>query len=161
MLLGLALGRRLVEGRLFEDRRLMKLTLVVGLAVGIPLNWIYASTPDLSQASVPSILGTVPLALAYGAGFVLLWPYARSLLSWLAAPGRMALTNYLTQSLLGILIFYGIGLGLVGRASPLLFYGIAAAIFLAQVLASQLWLARFEQGPMERLWRFATYGRRR
>lgn len=160
MLLGLALGRRLAAGRLFEDRGLMKGTLVVGLAVGVPLNWIYASSANLSQASIPAILGTVPLALAYGAGFVLLWPHARPLLSWLAAPGRMALTNYLMQSLLGILLFYGIGFGLVGRVPPLTFYGIAAAIFLAQMLASRLWLARFEQGPMERLWRLATYGRR-
>ncbi len=161
MLLGLALGRRLADGRLFEDRWLMGWTFVAGLAVGIPLSWIYATTPDLSQASVPAILGTVPLALAYGAGFVLLWPHARPLLASLAAPGRMALTNYLAHSLLGILIFYGIGFGLVGRVSPVQFYAIAVAIFVAQTGISRLWLARFEQGPMERLWRIATYGGRR
>ena len=160
MLLGLAAGRRLAAGRLFEDRRLMWRILVAGLAVGVPLNWIYAGSPGLSQASVPAVLGTVPMGLAYAAGFVLLWPHARPLLSWLAPPGRMALTNYLMHSLLGIVIFYGIGFGLVGRLAPAEYYGIAAAIFVAQIVISCLWLARFEQGPMERLWRLATYGRR-
>ena len=77
----------------------------------------------------------------------------------LAAPGRMALTNYLMQTLLGIGIFYGIGLGLVGRLAPLQIYAIAVAIFVLQIAASRWWLARHEMGPMERLWRTATYGR--
>ena len=159
MLLGLALGRRLAAGTLFEDRRLMVRTLVAGLAIGVPLSWLYAAAPGLSQASIPSTLGTVPLALAYGAAFVLVWPHARPLLAWLAPAGRMALTNYLTHSLLGIIIFYGIGFGLVGYLPPVQFYAVAAAIFLGQVLVSHLWLARFDQGPVERLWRLATYGR--
>ena len=159
MLLGLALGRRLAAGTLFEDRRLMRWTLAGGLAVGVPFSWLYAATPGLSQASIPSILGTVPLALAYGAAFVLVWPHARPLLASLAPAGRMALTNYLTHSLLGIVIFYGIGFGLVGHLSPVQFYAVALAIFLAQILVSHLWLAWFEQGPAERLWRLATYGR--
>lgn len=159
MLLGLALGRRLAAGTLFEDRRLMGWTLAAGLAVGVPLSWLYATTQGLSQASIPSTLGTVPLALAYGAAFVLVWPHARPLLARLAPAGRMALTNYLTHSLLGIAIFYGIGVGLVGYLSPVQFYAVAVVIFLAQILASHLWLARFDQGPLERLWRLATYGR--
>ncbi len=138
----------------------MRWILVAGLAVGVPLNWVYAGTPGLSQASVPAILGTVPMALAYAAGFVLLWPHARPFLSRLGPPGRKALTNYLMHALRGLVIFYGIGFGLVGRLSPAEYYGVAAAIFLAQVVISRLWLARFEQGPMDRLWRLATYGRR-
>lgn len=159
MLLGLVLGRWLVEGRLIENRRLLWLTLAGGLAVGVPANWLYATGEGMGQASAASTVGTVPLALAYAAGFVLLWPRAKFLLGLLAAPGRMALTNYLMHSLLGIVIFYGIGFGLVGELSPLGFYGIAIAIFAGQILLSRLWLARFEQGPMERLWRVMTYGR--
>lgn len=159
MLLGLALGRRLVAGRLIEDRRLLLRTLGLGLAVGLPASLAYAATPGLGQESIPSIVGTVPLALAYAAAFVLAWPHAKPVLGLFAAPGRMALTNYLTHSLLGILLFYGVGFGLVGRLPPAGFYGIAAAIFAAQILLSHWWLARREQGPMEALWRRATYGR--
>jgi uncharacterized protein len=73
----------------------------------------------------------------------------------------MALTNYLMHSLLGIILFYGIGFGLVGRLGPPGFYAIAVAIFAMQILLSRWWLERFGQGPMERLWRRLTYGSRR
>jgi uncharacterized protein len=104
------------------------------------------------------LLGTVPLGLAYGAAFALAWPHASRWLGVFVAPGRMALTNYLTHSVLGMLVFYGVGLGLVGRLSIWGFYGYAVALFAAQVLFSRWWLARHAQGPMEALWRRWTYG---
>lgn len=161
MLLGMFLGRRLAAGMLIGDRRLMWATLLLGTAVGLPMSYLYAVTDGAGQASIPSVLGTVPLALAYAAGFVLLWQRAKPLLSIFVAPGRMALTNYLAQSLLGIGLFYGVGLGLVGRLPPAGFYAVAVAIFSAQIVLSQLWLARFDQGPAEKMWRALTYGRRR
>jgi uncharacterized protein len=69
----------------------------------------------------------------------------------------MALTNYLTHSLIGMVFFYGIGFGLAGRFVPLQFYAIAVLIFAAQVVFSRWWLDRHDQGPMEALWRRATY----
>jgi uncharacterized protein len=158
MLIGLMLGRRLAAGNLLEDRGKIRMVLVAGLAIGVPLNLLYALTPGANQTSLPAILGTVPLALAYAAGFVLLWDRARPVLRLLAWPGRMALTNYLMHSLLGIILFYGIGFGLVGRLGPPGFYAIAVAIFAVQILLSRWWLERFGQGPMERLWRRLTYG---
>ncbi len=71
----------------------------------------------------------------------------------------MALTNYLTQTLLGVLIFYGVGLGVGPR------FGIPgrlvtfALIFGAQIAFSHWWLARFRFGPAEWLWRTLTYWR--
>lgn len=158
MLLGLVLGRRLAAGKLLENRRLMWLALGLGLAVGLPFSIAYGLTQDAGQTSLPALLGTVPLALAYAAAFVLLWDRGKPILKWLAYPGRMALTNYLMHSLLGIMIFYGIGFGLIGYLPPWSFYLVAIVIFAAQILISRLWLYRFEQGPMERLWRRLTYG---
>lgn len=160
MLLGLWLGRRLIAGELLGDRRLLLATLAIGTVIGLPLSLAYGLTPGLDQASLPSLLGTVPLGLAYAAGFALLWPRAQGSLRFLIAPGRMALTNYLSQTLAGIVIFYGIGFGLIGRVPPLGVYAIAALIFACQVAFSHWWLARYEQGPMERLWRIGTYGLR-
>ena len=160
MLIGLVAGRRIIGGRLIDDRRVMKRILAAGLAIGLPFSFLYAAEPGLGQTSVPSLFGTVPLAFAYAAGFVLLWQKAEPALRLLVAPGRMALTNYLSQTLIGILIFYGIGFGLVGHVPPLLIYAIAIAIFAFQTAFSHWWLSRHEQGPMERLWRVATYGRR-
>lgn len=160
MLLGMVAGRRLVAGTLLGDRRLLLGTLLAGMAVGLPLSIWYAGSEAFQQEHLSAVLGTAPLALAYAAGFVLLWPHARPVLRHLAPVGRMALTNYLMHSLLGIAIFYGIGLGLVGKLPPAGFYGVACAIFAFQLAFSRWWLARYEQGPMERLWRLGTYGRR-
>jgi uncharacterized protein len=158
MMLGMVLGRRLTAGTLLEDRRLFWLILVLGLLVGVPFSYAYARGPGLGQDSVAAIVGTAPLAFAYAAAFVLAWPYARRVFGILAAPGRMALTNYLSHSLLGIVIFYGVGFGLVGELGPVAIAAVAVAIFAAQTLISNMWLKRFDQGPMEALWRQLTYG---
>ena len=84
------------------------------------------------------------------------WSHA---LRWLAPAGRMALSNYLAQSLVCTLLFYGYGLGWfeqMGRAWQLLF---AVALFAAQVALSRAWLRHFRFGPMEWLWRAITYWR--
>jgi len=158
MLIGMVLGRRLVAGTLLADTRLWRV-LMWGLLIGVPFSLLYALDDKAAQDGAWAVIGTAPLGFAYAAGFALLWPKLRALRLF-AAPGRMALTNYLMHSLLGILIFYGIGFGLVGTLPPLGFYGVALAIFAFQILFSRWWLARFDQGPIERLWRRATYGRR-
>jgi uncharacterized protein len=161
MLIGLVIGRKLASGGLVDDRRLMLRVLIVGLAVGLPASLAYAITPDLDQGDWPSLVGTVPLALAYAAAFVLAWPSARPVLKLFVPVGRMALTNYLSHSLLGMIIFYGIGFGLVGYLTPLQFYTVAVLIFGGQVLFSRWWLGKHEQGPMEAIWRTATYSKGR
>lgn len=159
MLVGMWVGRRLAAGTLAGDRRLLWRIMGLALLIGLPANLAYALTPGLGQASTASVIGTVPLAFAYAAGFALLWPKARPWLGLFAAPGRMALTNYLLHSLIGALIFYGIGLGLIGKLSPPGFYAIAVTIFAAQTSLSHWWLAHHAQGPMEALWRRWTLWR--
>lgn len=161
MLLGIVVGRRLAAGTLLDDRRLLLIVLAAGLAVGVPAGLAYALLPGLDQKSWPSLVGTVPLALAYAAAFALAWPRARPVLRHLSPVGRMALTNYLTHSLIGLIFFYGIGFGLAGTMQPVAFYAVALSIFAGQLLFSRWWLSRHEQGPAEALWRIATYGRRR
>jgi uncharacterized protein len=69
----------------------------------------------------------------------------------------MALTNYLSQTVLCIAVFYGGGL--VGRTSLAVSVAIGCAIFPVQMLWSHWWLARYRFGPMEWVWRSLTYGR--
>lgn len=158
MLLGLWAGRRLAAGALLDDRQLLRRILVGGLVIGFPASLAYALLPGQMQSGLPSMIGTVPLATAYAAAFALAWPRMRWLLGMFAAPGRMALTNYLFTSLVGALLFYGIGLGLIGRLSPPQIYGVAVGIFAVQAVASHWWLRRYSQGPVEALWRRLTYG---
>jgi uncharacterized protein len=72
----------------------------------------------------------------------------------------MPLSNYLLQTLIGVLLFYNWGLGLWGKVGPALDLVLAVAIFFViQVPLTRWWLNRFQQGPMEYLWRVLTYGR--
>lgn len=104
-------------------------------------------------------IGNLPLSLAYLSAIVLLCtlPSAAKGLSILAPAGRMALTNYLSQSLICSLVFYGYGLGLFGELGRAAQVGFVFAVFAAQVAFSHFWLSRFGVGPLEALWRAGTY----
>ncbi|HSP80050.1 MAG TPA: DUF418 domain-containing protein, partial [Myxococcaceae bacterium] len=106
-------------------------------------------------------LGHGGLAAFYVAAIALLLqrPLGRRLLSVLAPAGRMALTNYLTQTVVGVSLFYGYGLGLIGRLGPARCLALITGLFCVQVLLSHLWLAYFRYGPAEWLWRSLTYGK--
>jgi uncharacterized protein len=84
----------------------------------------------------------------------------RQRLAPITVAGRMPLSNYLLQTLIGMLLFYNWGLGLWGKVGPALDMVLAVAIFFViQVPLTRWWLNRFQQGPMEYLWRALTYGR--
>jgi uncharacterized protein len=168
MMLGLIVGRRLVAGTLLNDRKLLKRVLIFGLVFGIPGNALYLfgmATMDGSALNgfiqdAGYALGVIPLALAYGAGFLLAWAGAKPVLGVFSAPGRMALTNYVMQSVLGTAVFFGIGLGWIGHLAPVQFVGLGLALFGGQIVISALWLRLFGQGPLEALWRRLTYAAR-
>lgn len=104
----------------------------------------------------------IPLSLAYASVFCLWflrWPGA-PLFRALAAPGRMALTNYIGQSVLGMVLFYGIGFRLGARMGLAQVEWTAAAVFLFQMLSSHIWLKFCLFGPLEWGWRMLTYGKR-
>jgi uncharacterized protein len=105
-------------------------------------------------------LGTIVLALGYGAGIVGIAKLRRGakLLGWAAPLGRMAFTNYLMQSVIFGWIFYGYGLGLFGRLAVTSALAIGVAVYIGQVLFSRWWLGRYRYGPVEWLWRTLMYG---
>lgn len=173
-LIGLAVGRR----RIFEDiprhrtafRRIAIWGIPIGLAANIALTVVSLRVePDQMMArpglmlvtGLLNMLATVPLAAGYVAAVTLLLERDRwqQRLSAFAPVGRMALTNYLMQTVVCLLIFYPIGGGLIGRTGPALGLVIAVALFGVQMVVSRLWLSQFRFGPMEWLWRTLTYGR--
>lgn len=106
-------------------------------------------------------LGRCGMALGY-IGLVMLICRLRllpALRRRLAAVGRMALSNYLIHSLLGLLLFTGAGLGLVGMLERWQLYPLVGAIWVLQLSYSAWWLTRFRYGPAEWLWRGLSYGR--
>ena len=105
-------------------------------------------------------LGTILLALGYGAGIIGIanLRVGRTLLGWAAPLGRMAFTNYLAQSVILGWIFYGYGLGLFGRLGITSALAIALAVYFVQVPFSAWWLRHYRYGPVDWLWRTLMYG---
>lgn len=169
-LLGLWVARR----KLFVDpvrhRALLRRLCIGGFALGAPfslLMWWSEGLPHVPNArglvaTVSYALAVVPLAIAYASGFTLLWTNDRwrRRLQVFAPMGRMALTNYLMQSVIGVLLFTGIGLGWGMRVSAVSFELLALGVFILQVIWSGWWFKHFHYGPLEWLWRMLTYGKR-
>lgn len=110
---------------------------------------------EMGTASALQLVAGPLMGLGYLSWMLRVLPALR----WAAPAGRMALTHYLMQSLVCTLIFYGYGLGYFERLPRAWQPLFVLALFLAQVAFSHWWLARFRFGPMEWLWRGATYGR--
>lgn len=106
-------------------------------------------------------LGVVPMSLAYTCTLVLHWLKNKnsSLLNRLAPAGRMALTNYIMQTVLAVAIFYNIGLGLGTTIGYTYVLFIVIVVYVFQVIFSTLWLRYFYYGPLEWIWRMLTYGK--
>lgn len=137
----------------------------LGLFVGMPGALAYAAAATLvpgtyfETAGLAVSIVTAPLfsaAIILGFLNVVSRPAAGGIYALLAAAGRMALTNYLTQSLLLALVFHGYGFGLVNRLSLTQVLLVNVVIFGLQLVLSKLWLSRFRYGPLEWLLRSIT-----
>ncbi|WP_432976502.1 DUF418 domain-containing protein [Dactylosporangium sp. CA-233914] len=141
---------------------------MIGLAIGLPGAALSTAFPiaeanPLSVAARGASVLTAPaLTAAYAAALLLAARTrpGRRLADLLAPAGRMALSNYIGQSLLCAMLFTGYGLGLIGTLGSLATAGVAVGIFAVQVVLSRWWLRRFRFGPLEWLLRSVTYWRR-
>lgn len=101
-------------------------------------------------------LGRLPLVLGYLAVLAAVLSRPGLIRNALAATGRMALTNYLMQSVIGMILFQGFGLGLFNSLSRFDLVGILSLTWIAQIAFSLVWLRYFRQGPFEWLLRSLT-----
>lgn len=169
-LTGLVAWRSGALQRPAEHRPLLRRVFLVGLLFGLPINAFQSALrgwePGGALRALRVVFQTIEpaaiiaLALSYGAGILLLLtrPSWQARLRFFGQVGRMALTNYLMQSVLCGLIFYGYGLGLYDQLSPLQGMAVVVAVYAAQVVWSRLWMRRYRFGPAEWLWRTLTYG---
>ncbi len=147
-------------------RRLRGLALPAGLAMMLVSFWMMP-TADYARmdlgwgvANALAMLGSLLMCLGYVGWVVAGVQSVQWAPRWkvLAPAGRMALTNYLTQSLVCTLIFYGYGLGYFEQLSRAWQVPFVLVLFSLQVAFSHWWLARFRFGPAEWAWRALTYG---
>ena len=157
-LIGLAVGLARLPMRLAEARSWLA-PLGWGLViVGLALEALRASGLILVPGGLLLQNADALVAIGYVA-LVAMWLDGRGgarARDWLAPLGAMALTGYLMGGLAGQVVFYGWGLGQIGRHGTLSVILIAAGIFAALMLFARFWLGRFRQGPWEWLWRCLT-----
>lgn len=136
-----------------------------GIGIGLPFNllWAWAALANVINPSDPPALypfmaamldlGGPLLAGAIVARFMLA---GDGFCAWLAPVGRMALTNYLSQSMILMLLLQGFGLGLGAVLSHAQLVLLCLGLMLLQLIFCHWWLASHNQGPMEALWRRHT-----
>jgi len=168
-LLGLWVWRAGIVQRLGEYRPVLKRVCKWCLIIGIPLNLYVAlvfalAPPDKItvwgwSAGVLFLTSAHILSAGYASGLALIFLSGRwrPFLVRFAAVGRMALTNYLMQSVVCTLFFYHYTTGLYGRVGPACGLLPTVILFAAQIALSNWWLRRYRFGPMEWLWRGLTY----
>ncbi|WP_017627017.1 DUF418 domain-containing protein [Nocardiopsis chromatogenes] len=160
-LTGLAAGKHRVLADPAAHDRALRLTQWVGFPVGLAGSLVLAALGGTADpAGVAAAVLTAPfLAAAYAATLLRFFESAPGsrVAAVLAPAGRMALTNYLAQSLVGVLLFTGVGLGLVGQVPPAAVLLIALGIYLLQLGISGWWMSRHVYGPAEWVLRSITY----
>ncbi|WP_227994814.1 DUF418 domain-containing protein [Oceanobacillus sp. CFH 90083] len=157
-------GMYLARKRWFHDpftyRAVLKKMWVISLVVFVLFKiGPYTFGNPLWFALVQDNIGGTASAVFYLTSMTLLWQKRsfRKILHILTPIGKMALTNYLLQSIICFWLFYGVGLGLYGEIRPILQIGLVILIFCLQITGSMIWLHNFQFGPVEWLWRSVTY----
>lgn len=159
-LLGSALVRYGVIARLESSVAAVVAVLLVSTAVAVPT--LLAQTRDLTSSgfSVASAVAGTAMAGVYVSVVLLALhtPARGALVAVLAPLGRMALTNYLSATLL--MLAGGALLDLPSSRSWSELLGMTVGILVLQIVWSVVWLRHHRQGPLEHLWRWATWGHR-
>ena len=172
-LLGIYAGRKNLFGKLHENKPLLKKalrcsvytilgSLVFGLVFFGGTTLLKITLSQQVQWMVGGFifdLFNTSLAAIYISGLLVLFQkekwYKRLMV--LYPVGRMGLTTYLMQTLFGTLVFFSYGLGLLGDIGAFLLLVLAVMLFGIQILFAQYWFRHFNYGPVEWLWRNATY----
>lgn len=161
-LLGFYIGRNEIYNKIDRYAPLIRKLAIWGFAFGLPLNYLYARTFDSGSflSVVIAAIAVLPMSMAYVCLLCLFWLKSKwkSRLAIFAPVGRMALTNYVSQSIICTFIFYGTGLGLGGQIGPAIYFPIGIMVYCTQIVFSRYWLKYFQFGPLEWLWRILTYG---
>ncbi|MBF4506448.1 DUF418 domain-containing protein [Flavobacterium sp. JLP] len=164
MLFGFLLQKLDFFNRLNELKKVLKRTLWISLAIALiigvgfnliifykqvaifkifhPIYWLFLST---------MIFIATGISLLYTNGKL------KTIFSYFSAGGKMTLTNYMTQNILGAFIFSGIGFGIADSMPYWFYFTLAVFVFILQLFISKWWLSKFNYGPIEWLWRSASY----
>jgi uncharacterized protein len=169
------LGMALLSIGFFSSRFASSKYLVIALlsiAAGLALAWLrvhwqciklvdYANYIDKRAIPYNQFYPLERILMATGYASLILWLLRMKIFNWvwkaLAAVGRMALTNYISQTIICTFFFYGYGFGYFGRLQQWELYFMVAEIALVQIVFSVFWLRYYNTGPLEWLWHCLVY----
>ncbi len=157
-LIGLVIGKKILEVKIHTNTQLLKKIAFFGLIIGLPACLIPLEYKvGYLGTFFWDALGVVPLALAYFSLIALGFNKSPDRFKLFAPVGKMALTNYLFQSIFGILFFCKLGFGYMFCFTLAEIMLIGMIFYLFQIIVSVIWLRYYRFGPLEWLWRCWTY----
>ena len=148
------------------------MSLLIGYGIGIPIGWVYFSRGWGGFVNFPLYVDTFRaphwmlydlkrLLLAVGHASLIMLVFRSKVIPWLmkglANVGQMAFTNYLMQSIICTIFFYGYGFGNFNKLRFHELYYVVGAVWIFQLIFSAIWLQFFRFGPFEWVWRSLTY----
>lgn len=162
-LLGLYAGQKGYFNNLQEHTGLLKKVAIIGVGVGLPVKIFtgYLTTYHghdivfVQLAQLSSTIGGPLMSLGYVAALALILLKLPKLVKLLQPVGQMALTNYIGQTVVMLVIFYVFGL--FNSINAIWFIPIAIGVFIIQLILSHFWMRYFSYGPLEWIWRNFTY----
>lgn len=165
---GMLLGRRQLFQPSEKSKSFWQKTLCISIVAAIPIYCLKTFIPAMIENQTIITYYNVALARIFNvsttailvSGFMLCWimkcdgfRFQRLVIPY----GRMSLTNYITQSIIGVAVFYNCGLGLYDKTGATACIAIALLIVSVQLLWSRNWLASHRQGPLEYIWKKLTW----
>jgi len=169
-LLGFYAGRKNIINDLYVNTKKYKRIFIYSIILGIFFNSIYSYAFWNSNPTTPSTWSFIASAmhtfggLTFGTSIILsLFFISKNaspnnfILSRINAVGRMALTNYITHSIISVFLFHSYGLGLMGKIHIWEGFALVLVLFIVQMFLSKIWLNYFNYGPLEWIWRSLTY----
>ncbi len=159
------IGAAAAKGKLIErtsEKKMFWLTLTtVSLIAGFSIKLLpYIFEANFYYMYVQDIFGGPLVAIGYAGLIALLCQLSifRKLMNPVAKVGRMSMTTYISQSVIATTIFYSYGFALYGKIDVLTGTWLAIGIFVIQMIYAEIWFSKFKQGPIEAIWKRATYG---
>ncbi|WP_461201007.1 DUF418 domain-containing protein [Anoxybacillus sp. TBDG-1] len=126
--------------------------------VGMVFKWLPYVEKNIVTEYAQDMIGGPALALFYLTAFSFV---PANVIRFFAPVGKMAFTNYLMQSVICTTIFYSYGFGLYGKVTPKQALAVALVVYVIQICWSRWWLKKHDIGPLERIWRWMTYGKKK
>lgn len=142
---------------------------VIGLGIGLPLSYMFVRNDvnynfnhfEIVRNKVLEFYQIQRFVHSIGLFGLIMLLYKSGWFKWLfkllRPVGQMAFTNYLTQSIMCGIFFYGIGFGYFGKLEYHQLFYVVAAVWIVQIIWSNIWLKYYRFGPMEWVWRSLTY----